>query len=595
MLPADRTSFLLDDNLNITLTDDLDKEKSSPVDSPKENLFGLSTGLKLSSISPKKMFPKLDLEDENYRNSLHDRTKNSYDPANKETNSYIDTYAGGGFIAGEVYQTDIRTHDDVKDNNKSKVHGDLATGRTGRYIEEFSYKAQRAMRNALCKVNLNLLEGGNRPLFITLTLADDIQGKGMSKKCKKALQRFKKRLAKHPEYNNLCGMYKWEFQKNEKAHVHLICWGVPFVPYEWVAETWHECLYPDPVVREKNKKHLEAGSGIEKIHGISRKEFREGQEEVDIGELKERYKPVKGRNGAFRKATNYLTKYLTKEETEIPSDWEHSRFYGYINIKKFKTFCNRIRIKTTKEQQEKIQKAKVEIFNDKKRMAVHNSPNLKYVMKDDGVRISITEEVDGEYENTFTYATDELGDKIYGTELDSRRFVGGGEGNYEIKYDEDNDGERVWDKPYVIELHTKVSVPELIKNDDGSVSWNDRYIGTLIEEREWKPENPSIISFPNYSSKFVLISDVGEVIEEYPDYKSVPGIKLDCEDRIYSNWSAYGITFEEVITKAYPNCTFELVGSFVTSFNKDNSIKEEYLECNLVIHKEEQMQLKKAS
>ena len=132
MLPADRTSFLLDDNLNITLTDDLDKEKSSPVDSPKENLFGLSTGLKLSSISPKKMFPKLDLEDENYRNSLHDRTKNSYDPANKETNSYIDTYAGGGFIAGEVYQTDIRTHDDVKDNNKSKVHGDLATGRTGR-------------------------------------------------------------------------------------------------------------------------------------------------------------------------------------------------------------------------------------------------------------------------------------------------------------------------------------------------------------------------------------------------------------------------------------------------------------------------------
>ena len=605
MLPADRTSFLLDDFFNITLTDKLVEENIGTIGSPKGDPFDLSIVPKLDGISSQEnKIPKLDLEDKNYRNSLHDRTKNSYDPANKETNSYVDIYDGGGFIAGEMYQTDIRTHDEVKDNYKSKVHGDLDSGRTGRYIEEFSYKAQRAMRNALCKVNLNVLEGRDRPLFITLTLADDIQGKGMSEKCKKALQRFKKKLSKHPEYKDLTGMWKVEFQKNRKAHYHLIVWGVPFVSHEWLAETWHECLYPDPIIREKNKKHLASGSSIGKIHGVSKKkfskkEFREGQEKVDIGELEEKYKRVKGRNGAFRKASNYLTKYLTKDETDVPDDWENSRFYGYINIKKFKTFCNRIRIKTTKEQQEKIQRAKVEIFNDRKRMAVHMSPNLKFVMKYDGIRLPITEEVESdEYGNTFTYATDELGDKIYGTELDARRFVGGGDRGYEIQYDDDDNGERIWNKPYVTELHTKVYKPELIKNDDGINSWNDVYVGTLVEDREWKPEkdNPPILSFDhNYKSRFVLISDVGEVIGEYPDYKSFPGIKLDCEDRIYSNWSAYGITFEEVITKAYPNCTFELVGSFVTSFNKDNSIKEEYLECKLVIHKQEQMQLEKAS
>ena len=612
MLPADRTSFLLDDFFSLSLTDELDKGKIGTIGSSTEDPFDLSIVPKLdSNIDP------LSFESD-YKDALKERTTNEYNPDHKEDICSITFYNGGSCIEGSRHKSDTRIESDAKDTHKSKIAGDLDKGRMGRYITEFSMKAQRAMRTELCRINIEHLEGTNRPLFVTLTIADDISGEGMTEKCQSALQRFKKKLSKDPTYKELCGMWKVEFQINEKPHFHLILWGVPFVNHEWLATAWHESLYPNPEIREKNKKHLDAGSSIGKIHGITREEFNEGKVKVGWDVEKKKLKRVGGKDGAFKRSVNYLTKYLTKDYTDIPSDWTNGRFYGYINIDTFKAYQEPVVIDVTPKQYETISKATTKLLNNRKRYVVYRSNKkggkLKYIMKLSPNKVPVTEEID---EYGFSTAIDESGVPILGDDLDTRRFIGGGE----IKYDNSNDndydndfyeehGMTLVSSAYVTELVMDVYTTEPVTNSKGKEEWVDTHFGVLTEHREYKSDafitiesggkelevvNPKYILKYHYDSKYVLTNNDGEVVAEYNDFKDFEGIKLASEWQVYNQWSVYGVDIKEVLELAFPDSNFELKGSYATSLDKNNNIKEVKLKCKLVIHKQEQMQLEKAS
>lgn len=628
MLPADRTSFLLDDFFILSLTEELDKGKVGTMGSSTEDPFDLSI---VPKLDPKANESYLDNylnkgEDGNglsfssdYIDALDERTRNSYNPDNKEDVCSITFYNGGSCIEGSRHKSDTRIESDAKDNYKSKIDGNLDQGRSGRFIEEFSMKAQRAMRTSLCRINIEHLEGSNRPLFVTLTIADDIQGEGMADKCQSALQRFKKKLSRHPTYKELCGMWKAEFQKNEKPHYHLILWGVPFVCHEWLASAWHESLYPDPEIREKNKKHLDAGSSIGKIHGISKREFNKGKVEAGWDVEKQKMKRVGGKNGAFKKSINYLTKYLTKDYTDIPSDWTNGRFYGYINIDTFKAYQEPVVIDVTPKQYKTISRGTTKLLNNRKRFIVWNSVQkggkLKWVMKFSTKLRPVTEETD---EYGFTTAIDESGVPILGDDLDTRRFIGGGKVEYDNSNDDDDDWNDFYEEhgitlippAYVTELIMDVYTTELVTNSDGIEEWVDTPFGVLTEERKLKPDasikvevngeesefiNPKYILKCHYDSKYVLTNNDGEVVAEYNDFKDFEGIKLASEWQVYNQWSVYGVDIKEVLELAYPKSNFELKGSYAISLDKNNKIKERKLICKLVIHEQEQMMLEKAS
>ena len=625
---ANRSKFVLNDIFILSDKEELDKENLEQSLLQNGEAFDLSIVPKLDSPTGSLSFS------DDHKDALNERSGNEYNPNNKVDRSSITFYNGGSALGGEKYKTDTRIPSGAKDNHKSKIDGDLDQGRSGRHIREFSQKAQRAMRTELCRINVEHLEGTNRPLFVTLTVADDVEGEGMTDKCQSSLKRFKKKLARHPTYKELCGMWKWEFQKNNKPHAHMILWGVPFVSHEWLAETWHESLYPDPEIREKNKKHLEAGSSIGKIHGVSRlkkiskSDFNEGKVEAGWDENKNKLKHKKqlkrvgGKNGAFKKSVNYLTKYLTKDYTNIPEDWKSARFYGYINMEKFKSYQEPVVIETTDEQYETISKATTKVLNNRKRHVVHNSVQkggkLKYIMMYGSNNIPVTAETD---EYGFSIAIDEAGVPLLEDVLDSRKFIGGGSDSYEIKYDDqydsddDNDfyeehGMTLVPPAYVTELVMNVYTTKPVTNKRGREEWVDTLFGVLTEHREFKPDafitmevdgkksefiNPKYIFKCHYNSKYVLTNNDGEVVTEYSDFKDFEGIKLASESQVYNQWSVYGVDIKEVLELAYPDCNFELKGSYVTSLDKYNNIKERKLICTLHTHEQEQMMLEKAS
>ena len=654
MYLADSPNFDLDDFFSLSLTDEQGNENLGTVDSPKGESFGLSTVPKLDSNADHSTLPEIikqyswinkEAEEKlnelinsdpipnasvsdaelvsNYSDSLNERTKSVYDPSQKKDISCITIYNGGSYIEGKRHKTDERTKSKAKASHKSKIDGKFADGRTGRHIKEFSKKAQRNMRNALDKINLKKLEGSNRPLFVTLTIADDIQGEGMAEKCKSALQRFKKKLTRHPTYKELCGMWKLEFQRNEKPHYHIVMWGVPFVCHEWLAQTWYESLYPNPEIRKKNEKHLGSGSSIGPIHGISKREFKEGQNEVKNA----KWKRVGGKNGAFKRATNYLTKYLTKESTDIPSDWKNSRFYGYINIKKFNSYKEQIDILDDSEdceQFEAISKATTVSLNNKKRHRVNLSNKLKYLLKNEGEKVPVTHQLDND---GFEELVDEFGVPLPkdAFSLDARRFLYN-EGQIKVGYDnytkvvsddflltDDEDGIVEFplkDSAYVTQLIPKVYTTELIKDAYGKETWVDTYFGVLTEKRELKPDAYKAFGFGseeriipnckyafgvNYNSKFVLTNNNGEIVEEYEEFKDFEGLTLACESRAYNKWSSYGVDIKEIFEIAFPDSVFELRGSYITSLDKNNNPMEVKLECKLVIHEQKEMRLEKAS
>lgn len=641
MLHASR-NFLKSDLISLTNISELGKSKTSPVESDLSDSFDLSTGLNsYDNNFLEQRSPNLNVDDLDYRDALKERSGNSFSPDNKEDVCAVTGYFGNDFVEAKRIKHDTRVEEatgkKVNIDHKSKIANGIEYGRTGRKQKTFTKKSQRSMRNQLSMINLDKLKGKNRPLFVVLTMGDDAGGKEI----KDGLNRLKRCFADHPDYKEFTGMWKLEFQENGKEHIHILLMGHPFLDHNWLAEKWHECLYRDPVIRKKNKDHLDAGTSVGKVHGISRKEmskeaFKEGQQEI----REQKFKKLEGKHGAYKKIMNYLTKYVTKMEDNVPDDWDSGGFWGYWNLKKFRTLQDPYEVEVTKEQYEDLNKARNRKRNNKRRDQVKADPNMNFIIKEER-RESPVKRLAGEEVTEVTDGNGKLVGKLdesyCGNTSDGRRYIGGGNGRFKI-YSNEEDGSQ----EYVTERISKVYTP-------GSTGDDDVFVGTLVEERTDRVTDPNktvteaeydalkeeaesdgtyrSLTFDstnniefittdngvlvrkkcpdfgidhwdfevNYDSKFLLINKDGEVIAEYDKFKDFDGLVLENEEKIYENWSLYDMDFEELLVEAFPDCKFELVGKFVTSFNKDNSIKQEVFKCKLVIYNKQEETLAIAS
>lgn len=88
-------------------------------------------------------------------------------------------------------------------------------------------------------------------------------------------------------------VWKLEPQERGAPHFHLIIWGVPFMPHEWLAQTWYQ------VVGSGDPRHLQAGTQVERARSV---------------------------NGVMNYAGK---KYLGKEIHGLPRGWKNpGRFWG---------------------------------------------------------------------------------------------------------------------------------------------------------------------------------------------------------------------------------------------------------------------------
>ena len=230
-----------------------------------------------------------------------------------EKNYLLEFSPGGQFIRSKVESFNKKEFEKTgkKLSIKSCIGSDR-NGRAGRTISEFTFRSKKKMDEQFSLVDLSNLKC--KPLAITLTFAGY---EDEPDSVKIALQKFKKVLVK--KFPDVSGIWKVEFTKLLAPHFHMVLFGVNFIPHDWLGESWHHCLYNSVEKRKENSDHLNAGTKIQ---------------------------PIRGMNGVFR----YVSKYLGKNETNVPSWWKRSRYWGYINMKVFKSLQRLESFELTKDQ-----------------------------------------------------------------------------------------------------------------------------------------------------------------------------------------------------------------------------------------------------
>ena len=592
-----------------------------------------------------------------------------YNPEFKEDVCHFNFWRGATYAEIKKTKYDSREYDatgvKVPVQRKSKI-GDN-NGRLGRYITEFSRKQQKHMRTELCQLDIKRMPYS--PLWIDLTttpyvykLRDSGVTNAVSIFCKDGLKRFRERLRTHDQYKHLTGMYKWEFTVSELPHLHLMAWfdkwtGDPsfkehqFIDLDWFALNWFESLFPTKELQEENSDHLKAGTRVEKIRGYSKKHaqrklikkvesYSQDKLEQDLKELQEMSESdftdamkMEGKGGAWEKASNYLTKYITKENQDTPEGWGNSRFHGVINRSCFKSYQAKISWETTTEQREAIHTAFVQIENEKIVKHVEMSKNLDYLIKRAEKRVYVHQvdwvglcldgtddelnEMEGGVCRRFherwqsNYQPEDLIDEDgkpkrddYGNLLEIKRYKG-----MVLHEDEELLDEEGNPKQYVLEFfdhvydthgnfigvyeyvrtETKVMETDELTHD---VTWEDDD-GNMRTTREFLDPADAIrldvlegIDAYGIQDKhqFILTNKDGEVLETHDNWENIKGRRIRNEDehRYFNSRSMYGVDYKEVLTRAFPNHSFTIedYGVTKTSLDKnDNYFKEEIKLC----------------
>lgn len=649
-------------------------------------LEGTQVPLGLSKV-PNLQENNVSVVENDYRS---ERLQSAYNPEFKEDVCAFNFWKGATYCEIKKTKYDSREYDatgvKIPVPLKSKIGDDL--GRLGRYITEFTRKQQKHMRTELCKLNINRMPYS--PLWIDLTttphiykLRDSGITNAVSDFCKSALKRMKERIRSHDQYKHLTGMYKWEFTKSELPHLHLMAWfdkwtGDPnfkehqFIDLDWFALNWFESLFPTKELQEENIDHLQAGTRVEKVRGYSKKyaqrklvnkveAYSQDKLEKDLHELQEMSESdftdamkMEGKGGAWEKASNYLTKYITKENQDTPEGWGNSRFHGVINRNCFKSYQTKVSWETTTEQREKIHTALVQIENEKIKKHVGISKTLDYLIKRGEKRI-------------YVQLVDHLGICLDGTEDELndmeggilRRFHERWQENYKPEDLIDEDGKPKRDrcnnllkvkrykgkvlhedeeflddegnpKQYVLEFFDHVydtdgnfigvyeyarTKTQVMETDDltTDVTWEDDD-GNMRTTREFLDPAEALrlevlegIDAYGIQTKhqFILTNKDGEVLETHDNWEDIRGRRIRNEDehRYFNSRSMYGVDYQEVLTRAFPNNSFTITKYSVskTSLDKnDNYFKEEIELCLsikplITIEQEAQVMLLQAS
>lgn len=658
-MSTDVTSgFLSDGFLILPNSVKLDKENDG-------TLGGTLVTIGLSKV-PNLQEGNVSVVENDYRS---ERLQSAYNPDYKEDVCVFNWWDGATYCESKKYKYDTREHEatgvKIPVPLKSKIGDDL--GRTGRHIKEFTRKQQKHMRSELCQLNIKRMPYS--PLWIdltTTTYVHKLQESGITNAvsdfCKSALKRWKERVRTHDQYQHLTGMYKWEFTKSELPHLHLMAWfdkwtGDPsfkeheFIDLDWFALNWFESLFPTKELQEENIDHLQAGTRVEKVRGYSKKyaqrklvnkveAYSQDKLEKDLKELQEMSESnftdamkMEGKGGAWEKASNYLTKYITKDNQDTPEGWGNSRFHGLINRNCFKSYQTKVSWETTTEQREKIHTALVQIENEKIIKHVELSKKLEYLIKRGEKRIYVqlvdhlgicldgTEDelndMEGGILRTFherwqeNYQPEDLIDEDgkpkrdrWGNLLEVKRYKG------KVFYDDeeflDEEGNP---KQYVLEFFDHVydtdgnfigvyedatTWTKVMETDELTYdfTWEDDD-GNMQTTREWNDlgdwfkydfEQGIDVHGVQTKHQFILTNEDGEVLETHDNWKDIRGRRIRNEDehRYFNVKSMYGVDYKQVLTKAFPKHSFTIEDYSVsqTSLDKnDNYFKEEIKLC----------------
>lgn len=163
--------------------------------------------------------------------------------------------------------------------------GSLIGGGLRGVVNHFSPASRRRLIQLFARL---LVDPYKSPLFITLTYPAEYPH---PRKAKEHLRTFYKRLLR--VYPELASVWRLEFQKRGAPHFHLITFNVPYIPKEYIQETWGEIIgYETPFTR------------VEMIEGM-------------------------------RKLLSYVSKYTAKV-TEPSGGFNHSAYLpvedGYIDL-----------------------------------------------------------------------------------------------------------------------------------------------------------------------------------------------------------------------------------------------------------------------
>ncbi len=159
-----------------------------------------------------------------------------------DVRTYTFEVSAGGGVVGIKSQ--------LKKGVVSSLKGATSTRGT---VRGFSRRSRRRLMRLVASIDKRAL--GVRPLFLTLTYPGVYSEDW--REWKRHHDAFVKALRR--KYPTCSLIWRMEAQKRGAPHYHMLVFGVPFIPYDWVAQTWFR------VVGSGDPAHLAAGSEVRRV------------------------------------------------------------------------------------------------------------------------------------------------------------------------------------------------------------------------------------------------------------------------------------------------------------------------------------------
>lgn len=133
----------------------------------------------------------------------------------------------------------------------AKVPTKKGGGKRGR-VKGFSRASRRRLLDVLNQIKRPAVQSA---LFVTLTYPGEWPKAW--ERWKRDIDTFGKRLRR--QYPGVSFVWRLEYQRRGAPHFHLLVFGVPFIPHDWVARAWYD------VVGSNDPRHLKAGTEIKRV------------------------------------------------------------------------------------------------------------------------------------------------------------------------------------------------------------------------------------------------------------------------------------------------------------------------------------------
>ncbi len=153
----------------------------------------------------------------------------------------LEVSAGGGVVG-------LKSR--LKKGVVSTLKGATSTRGT---VRGFSRRSRRRLMRLVASIDKRAL--AVRPLFLTLTYPGEFSEDW--REWKRHHDSFVKALRRKYPTSSL--IWRMEAQQRGAPHYHMLVFGVPYIPYDWVAQTWFR------VVGSGDPAHLAAGSEVRRV------------------------------------------------------------------------------------------------------------------------------------------------------------------------------------------------------------------------------------------------------------------------------------------------------------------------------------------